>query len=75
MALVLTGLVQGMRPVEGIVEEGKRRGERWRSSHWKSLITALVRSTVVRCAKMTNSTPTSSRVLTSHRASWQRTRI
>ena len=29
MALVLTGLVQGMRPVEGIVEEGKRKGEKW----------------------------------------------
>jgi len=29
MALILTGLVQGMRPVEGIVEEGKRKGEKW----------------------------------------------
>ena len=29
MAIVLTGLVQGMRPVEGIVEEGKRKGEKW----------------------------------------------
>ncbi len=29
MTLILTGLVQGMRPVEGIVEEGKRKGEKW----------------------------------------------
>ena len=29
MAMILTGLVQGMRPVEGIVEEGKRKGEKW----------------------------------------------
>jgi len=29
MALILTGLVQGMRPVAGVVEEGKRKGETW----------------------------------------------
>ncbi len=29
MTLILTGLVQGIRPVEGIVEEGKRKGEKW----------------------------------------------
>lgn len=29
MTLILKGLVQGMRPVAGIVEEGKRKGEKW----------------------------------------------
>lgn len=29
MALILTGIVIGMRPVGGIVEEGPRKGERW----------------------------------------------
>jgi hypothetical protein len=30
MALVLTGIVNGMRPVGGVIEEGKRKGEEWR---------------------------------------------
>lgn len=29
MAALLTGLVKGIRPVEGIVEQGKRKGETW----------------------------------------------
>lgn len=29
MAATLTGIVQGMRPVEGIVEQGKHKGEKW----------------------------------------------
>ncbi len=29
MTLILTGLVQGMRIVEGITEVGKRKGEKW----------------------------------------------
>ena len=29
MALVLTGVVRGMRPVGGVVEEGPRSGEVW----------------------------------------------
>jgi len=30
MAAILTGLVKGMRPVEGIVEQGKRKGDTWK---------------------------------------------
>ncbi len=30
MAAILTGLVKGIRPVEGIVEQGKRKGETWK---------------------------------------------
>lgn len=30
MALVLTGIMNGMRPVGGVIEEGKRKGEEWR---------------------------------------------
>ncbi len=30
MAVLLTGLVKGMRPVEGIVEQGKRKGDTWK---------------------------------------------
>ena len=30
MALVLTGIVNGMRPVGGVIEDGKRAGEEWR---------------------------------------------
>lgn len=30
MALVLTGIMSGMRPVGGVIEEGKRKGEEWR---------------------------------------------
>jgi hypothetical protein len=29
MAATLTGIVQGMRPVEGIVEQGRNKGEKW----------------------------------------------
>ncbi len=29
MAVILTGLVKGMRPVDGVVEQGKRKGEVW----------------------------------------------
>jgi len=29
MALVLTGIVQGMRPVGGEFEDGPRKGEKW----------------------------------------------
>ncbi len=30
MAALLTGLVKGMRPVEGVVEQGKRKGDTWK---------------------------------------------
>jgi hypothetical protein len=30
MALILTGIVNGMRPVGGVIEESKRKGEEWR---------------------------------------------
>jgi hypothetical protein len=29
MSLILTGIVQGMRPVQGTVESGERKGQRW----------------------------------------------
>ena len=29
MAATLTGIVQGLRSVEGVVQEGKRKGEKW----------------------------------------------
>ena len=29
MAMVLTGMVTGMRPVAGVTEQGKRKGETW----------------------------------------------
>lgn len=29
MAFVLTGVVQGMRPVDGVIEDGRRKGEKW----------------------------------------------
>jgi hypothetical protein len=29
MALVLTGIMNGMRPVGGVIEEGRRKGEQW----------------------------------------------
>ena len=29
MAATLTGIVQGLRSVEGMVQEGKRKGEKW----------------------------------------------
>lgn len=30
MALVLTGILNGMRPVGGVIEDGRRKGEQWR---------------------------------------------
>jgi len=30
MALVLTGMVRGMRPVGGVVRDGERKGEEWK---------------------------------------------
>ena len=29
MALVLTGVVQGMRPVDGVFETGRNKGDKW----------------------------------------------